>query len=188
MYSINSLAILGENLVSLNISLPPNIHYTFCFMIKTQTEQSKHLVWHWDPIEERIYSKNQFLDLTDKDVKNRCLDIMWVDWMEFRQNVPPGKHIGSDPKTGYPAYIEDPGPTEEDLLRQEKEEKEHYLRSTNTEMILYLQTLLIPQSRTLSNSISTDSLNTLEEISKKRLEYYSRIKEIDSVLNSKEFK
>ena len=146
-------------------------------------EEKKALIWHWDPVLERIYTRRQFEALEDETVKARCNHISLYDWQQIRRNIPEGKHLGNDPETNLPGYINNPEPTAEDLLREEKEEKQRYLEATNTETILYLQQLMTPMP--MSTDTSSQPVMTAEEYAEmntKRLQYAARIKEIEATL------
>ncbi len=146
-------------------------------------EEKKALIWHWDPVLERIYTRKQFEALEDETIKSRCNPISFYDWQLLRKNIPAGKHIGNDPATNMPTYIDDPAPTPEEELQQEKEEKQRFLESTNTETILYLQQLMTPISLDPGEEqqpIMTEA--EYAELNSKRLEYAERIKEINTIL------
>ena len=145
-------------------------------------EAKKALIWRWDPIGERIYTRKQFKALEDEAIKARCTSISLYDWQEIRRNIPAGKHLGNDPVTNLPGYIDDPAPTAEELLLEEKEEKQRYLESTNTEVILFLQQLMTPMSLGSEEVQPIMSAETYAEMNVRRLQYAKRIKEIDATL------
>lgn len=145
-------------------------------------EAKKALIWRWDPIGERIYTRKQFEALKDETIKARCNPISLYDWQQVRRNIPTGKHLGNDPVTNLPGYIDDPAPTAEELLLEEKEEKQRYLESTNTEVILYLQQLMTPMSLGSEEVQPIMSAETYAEMNVRRLQYAKRIKEIDATL------
>ena len=145
-------------------------------------EQRKQIIYYWDPVEETLMIDTQYETKSD-EVKARCTQITNYDWRQLIENPVQGKHIGNDPATNKPAYIDDPEPTQEELLQQEKFEKERYLESTNTQTILYLQQLMTPMP--MSADGDSQPVMTAEEyaeMSAKRLEYAERIKEIDAAL------
>ena len=145
-------------------------------------EQRKQIIYYWDPVEETYYIERQWLTKSD-EVKARCTQITNYAWRRLIENPVPGKHIGNDPATNKPAYIDDPEPTQEELLQEEKLEKERYLESTNTQTILYLQQLMTPMP--MSDDGNSQPVMTAEEYAEmnaKRLKYAERIKEIDAAL------
>ena len=133
-------------------------------------EEKKALIWHWDPILERVYTKKQFEALKDEAIKARCNPISLYDWQQARRNIPAGKHLGNDPVTNLPRYIDNPEPTAEELLLEEKEEKQRYLESTNTEVILYLQQLMTPMSLGSEEVQPIMSVEAYAEMNTKRLQ------------------
>ena len=68
------------------------------------------------------------------------------------------------------------------LLAEEKEEKQRYLESTNTDTILYLQQLMTPMSLGSEEVQPIMSAETYAEMNARRLQYAERIKEIDATL------
>ena len=168
-----------------NLTYPSIFFYSndLCYNCSMTDEEKKALIWHWDPILERVYTRKQFEALEDETVRSRCNPISFYDWQQLRKNVPAGKHIGNDPETNMPTYIDDPAPTPEEELQQEKEEKQRFLESTNTETILYLQQLMTPMSLDPGEEqqpIMTEA--EYAELNSKRLEYAERIKEINTIL------
>ena len=146
-------------------------------------EAKKALIWRWDPIEERIYTRKQFEALEDEAIKARCNPISLYDWQQIRRNIPEGKHLGNDPEINLPGYIDNPAPTAEELLLEEKEEKQRYLESTKTETILYLQQLMTPMSLGSEEEVQPImSVEAYAEMNTKRLQYAARIKEIEATL------
>ena len=145
-------------------------------------EAKKALIWHWDPVLERIYTRKQFEALKDEAIKARCNPLSLYDWQQIRRNIPEGKHLGNDPVTNLPGYIDNPEPTAEELLLEEKEEKQRYLESTNTDTILYLQQLMTPMSLGSEEVQPIMSAETYAEMNARRLQYAERIKEIDATL------
>lgn len=144
---------------------------------------AEELIWHWDPVDERIYTKKQYEAMGDEDeVKARLKDILWEDWMALVENPVQGKHIGNDPDTNLPAYLEDAF-TDEELLAQERAELERYLENTNTETILYLQQLMMPSSLSVATALEMSS-EEFSQLHTKRIEAAARIKEIDGRLNA----
>lgn len=93
------------------------------------------LLWHWDPIEERIYSKKQFEALEDETIKARCTDILWQNWIALCENPIQGRHIGNNPATNLPTYIDDPEPSQDVLLKQEEQQLKAYLNETDYQAI-----------------------------------------------------
>lgn len=145
-------------------------------------EQRSKIIWYWDPSKKRTLVDTQVAQLSEEE-QERLTPITNLFWHNLLKNLPAGKHIDNDPETNLPAYFDDPAPTEEELLREEKEEKQRYLESTNTETILYLQQLMTPM--TMAADSSSQPVMTAEEYAEmnaKRLLYAKRIKEIDATL------
>ena len=145
-------------------------------------DERKAIIWYWDPVEEAVMIDSEYEAKSD-EIKARCTQITNYDWRQLIENPVSGKHIGNDPATNKPAYIDDPEPTQAELLQREKAEKERYLETTNTQTILYLQQLMTPML--MSNDSTSQPVMTAEEYAEmnaKRLEYAERIKEIEAAL------
>ena len=145
-------------------------------------EQRSKIIWYWDPSKKRTLIDTQVAQLSEEE-QEKLTPITNLFWHNLIKNVPAGKHIDNDPETNLPAYFDNPAPTEEELLREEKEEKQRYLESTNTETILYLQQLMTPMSLDPDEEqqpVMTEA--EYAELNSKRLEYAERIKEINTIL------
>ena len=147
-------------------------------------EERKNIIWHWDPVEERIYTVRQFENLHDQTIKTRCTDVSNYDWVQLLENPVEGKHIGNNPETSRPSWIDNPEPTAEELLQNEREEKRRYLEETNTDVILYLQQLMTPMTLSEDSAAPVMSVEEYSEMNAKRLQYAERIKEIDAALSA----
>lgn len=97
-------------------------------------EERKKIIWYWDPVEETVMIDTQYMALSE-DVKARCKEITNYAWRQLIENPQPGKHIGNDPATNLPAYVDDPAPTQEELLKQEMQELKAYLSATDYQAI-----------------------------------------------------
>ena len=97
-------------------------------------EQRKQITWYWDPVEETVMIDTQLATKSD-EVKARIKEITNYTWRQLIQNLPQGKHIGNDPATNLPTYIDDPEPTQEELLKQEMSELKRYLSQTDYQAI-----------------------------------------------------
>lgn len=136
------------------------------------------LLWYWDPTEERIYTDKQYEALTDGTIKKRLKSIPWKDWMALIENQEGGKHIGNNPDTNLPTFLEDTF-TEEELLLREKAQLESYLQETNTEALLYVEKKLFS-----SVSLLSSEAESYESVRAGRLQAYERIKEIEALLSA----
>ena len=97
-------------------------------------EQRKQIIYYWDPVEETYYISRQYATKSE-EIKARCTQITNYEWRQLIENPVEGKHIGNDPLTNKPAYIDNPQPSTEELLRQELSELKQYLTATDYQAI-----------------------------------------------------
>lgn len=133
-------------------------------------EAKKAMIWHWDTVGECIYSGRQYEALSD-EIKNRCTDISLYDWQQIRQNVPVGKHIGNNPDTNLPDYIDDPEPTDEEKAQQEITELKQYLSDTDYCAIK-------------CSELGLSMASEYPEIYQKRIDARARINELETTSKS----
>ncbi len=132
-------------------------------------ERRKQIIYYWDPVEECYYIGRQFVTKSE-EIKARCTQITNYEWRQLIENPVEGKHIGNDPATNKPAYIDDPQPSTEELLRQELSELKQYLSATDYQAI---------KCGELGLSMATE----YPESHAKRTEARARINEIESTLS-----